>query len=427
MAARYFQSVHGVMVLIGAKRLVPGEVVHTSAGPLGVGRWPSGLSEVAREVAQAVGEDRHPRVRDRGDRRPQVEQDGDQPEQRDLRAAGAVGSGGPGGSGGPRLHGRRLRGGGPGPAGGRDPVRGPAGQLDRGPDPEPARAGDERHRPGRRGAAAPALALAGSLPRRWARSRPTGSTARSCASDDAHGVPTPYSRAAARAHHRDGPSARAPRALHAAGAARAAVAARGPAPWRDRTGSARSWPPGQTCVGPLFQEFWSPELFEFCALAGFDFLIADGEHAGVDPQGVRDLARAAQGAGATALARVPNGEASLVLRYLDAGVEGLILPHCNSAADAEGFVTRLPLPAAGDPRGGELEPRGGLRLHPDAERTPPAVGSRGAVPGSDRRAARRRSPAGDPSRRRPGRLLRRGRGHGAHPRPPVLRRGHDAP
>jgi 2-dehydropantoate 2-reductase len=54
MAARYFQAVHGVMVMIGAKRLVPGEVVHTSAGPLGFGRWPSGLSDVAREVAQAV-------------------------------------------------------------------------------------------------------------------------------------------------------------------------------------------------------------------------------------------------------------------------------------------------------------------------------------------------------------------------------------
>ena len=54
MAARYFRQVHGVMVMIGAKRLVPGEVVHTSAGPLGIGTWPSGLSDVAREVAQAV-------------------------------------------------------------------------------------------------------------------------------------------------------------------------------------------------------------------------------------------------------------------------------------------------------------------------------------------------------------------------------------
>ena len=54
MAARYFRAVHGVMVMIGAKRLVAGEVVHTSAGPLGFGTWPSGLSDVAREVAQAV-------------------------------------------------------------------------------------------------------------------------------------------------------------------------------------------------------------------------------------------------------------------------------------------------------------------------------------------------------------------------------------
>jgi 2-dehydropantoate 2-reductase len=54
VAARYFHGVYGVMVLIGAKRLVPGEVVHTGAGPLGVGRWPTGLTEVAREVVQAI-------------------------------------------------------------------------------------------------------------------------------------------------------------------------------------------------------------------------------------------------------------------------------------------------------------------------------------------------------------------------------------
>ena len=104
---------------------------------------------------------------------------------------------------------------------------------------------------------------------------------------------------------------------------------------------------GRTCVGPLFQEFWSPELFEFCGLAGFDYVILDGEHAGVDPQTARNLARAAQAAGITALARVPNGEASLVLRYLDAGVEGLILPHCNSGADAEAFVRACKYPPRG--------------------------------------------------------------------------------
>ena len=55
LAARYFQHVNGVMVLIGAKCLVPGEVVQTGKGPLGIGTFPEGLSEAAREVAAAVG------------------------------------------------------------------------------------------------------------------------------------------------------------------------------------------------------------------------------------------------------------------------------------------------------------------------------------------------------------------------------------
>jgi 4-hydroxy-2-oxoheptanedioate aldolase len=104
---------------------------------------------------------------------------------------------------------------------------------------------------------------------------------------------------------------------------------------------------GRTCVGPIFQEFWSPELFEFCGLAGFDFVIIDGEHAGVDPQAARPLARAAQGVGITPLVRIPILDASVALRYLDAGVEGLILPHCNTAADAEAFVRACKYPPRG--------------------------------------------------------------------------------
>jgi 4-hydroxy-2-oxoheptanedioate aldolase len=104
---------------------------------------------------------------------------------------------------------------------------------------------------------------------------------------------------------------------------------------------------GKTCFGPIFQEFWSAELFEFCGLAGFDYLIVDGEHAAVDPLRAKELARAGQGVGVTVLARVPRNEPSLILQFLDAGVEGLILPHCNSAADAEAFVSACKYPPRG--------------------------------------------------------------------------------
>ena len=55
-AANYFQNVNGVMILIGAKRLEPGVVVQTGNGPVGVGTFPEGLSQAAKDVAAALDE-----------------------------------------------------------------------------------------------------------------------------------------------------------------------------------------------------------------------------------------------------------------------------------------------------------------------------------------------------------------------------------
>ena len=54
IAARYFHHVHGAMVLIGAKRLNPGEVIQTGNGPVGIGSYPKGVSQAARDVAAAL-------------------------------------------------------------------------------------------------------------------------------------------------------------------------------------------------------------------------------------------------------------------------------------------------------------------------------------------------------------------------------------
>jgi 2-dehydropantoate 2-reductase len=53
-AARYFQHVNGVMVLTAARCLVPGEVVQTGNGPVGLGTYPAGLSQAAQDVAAAL-------------------------------------------------------------------------------------------------------------------------------------------------------------------------------------------------------------------------------------------------------------------------------------------------------------------------------------------------------------------------------------
>jgi 2-dehydropantoate 2-reductase len=53
-AARYFHHINGAMVLIGAKRLNPGEVIQTGNGPVGIGSYPEGLSQAAQDVAAAM-------------------------------------------------------------------------------------------------------------------------------------------------------------------------------------------------------------------------------------------------------------------------------------------------------------------------------------------------------------------------------------
>ncbi len=54
IVARYLHNIHGMKVLIGAKCLEPGVVVHTGNGPVGVGTYPEGLSQAAEDVAAAL-------------------------------------------------------------------------------------------------------------------------------------------------------------------------------------------------------------------------------------------------------------------------------------------------------------------------------------------------------------------------------------
>jgi 2-keto-3-deoxy-L-rhamnonate aldolase RhmA len=105
---------------------------------------------------------------------------------------------------------------------------------------------------------------------------------------------------------------------------------------------------GQPVIGPLLQEIPdSLELVEFLGAAGFDFVILDGEHAGVHVAHARDVARASEAAGICALARVPDADPGRILAFLDSGIQGIILAHCNTADDAEALVRAVKYPPRG--------------------------------------------------------------------------------
>lgn len=105
---------------------------------------------------------------------------------------------------------------------------------------------------------------------------------------------------------------------------------------------------GKPVIGPLFQEIPdSLELVEFFGHAGFDYVMIDGEHAGVHVTFARDVCRAAEAAGICALARVPDTDPGRILALLDSGVQGIILAHCDSVEKAEALVKACKYPPRG--------------------------------------------------------------------------------
>lgn len=74
----------------------------------------------------------------------------------------------------------------------------------------------------------------------------------------------------------------------------------------------------------------SPVLVEAMGHAGMDFVVVDMEHCPTGLETLTQLVRAADAAGITPLARVPELEPLTMTRALDVGVAGLVLPHASA-------------------------------------------------------------------------------------------------
>ena len=94
---------------------------------------------------------------------------------------------------------------------------------------------------------------------------------------------------------------------------------------------------GEKTVG-AFLFINSASAVECLGLAGLDYVIIDGEHTAFDAQNVLEFSRTAKLYGITPLARVTEINRSSVLRFLDAGAMGLIIPNVSSFEEAQSIV-----------------------------------------------------------------------------------------
>jgi 4-hydroxy-2-oxoheptanedioate aldolase len=78
---------------------------------------------------------------------------------------------------------------------------------------------------------------------------------------------------------------------------------------------------------------------EILALAGFDFVLIDAEHGPISPESAYPMILAAESRGIQPFARIGQNDRQVILKFLDLGVTGVMIPQVSDAESASRAIT----------------------------------------------------------------------------------------
>ena len=99
---------------------------------------------------------------------------------------------------------------------------------------------------------------------------------------------------------------------------------------------------GVWCVIP------SPEVINIISKSGLDFVIVDMEHGPMDYTTAQQMVISAHSENCDAIIRTPRNDESNILKSLDIGSDGVIIPHVNSIEDVEKCISYSKYPPIGN-------------------------------------------------------------------------------
>lgn len=123
---------------------------------------------------------------------------------------------------------------------------------------------------------------------------------------------------------------------------------------------------GRLAIGTIISEIRNPNLAYMLAQCGYDFFIIDNEHGSYSPETVSDIIAATRGAGISAVVRIPEISRETILKPLDCGATGLLVPLVNTADQAKEIIAQAKYPPMGN-RGIALSRPHSLYGRPEAE------------------------------------------------------------
>lgn len=93
---------------------------------------------------------------------------------------------------------------------------------------------------------------------------------------------------------------------------------------------------------PVFGMFVSiphPIMVELIGFAEFDFVIIDYEHAPTNMETIEEMVRAAESVDITPLVRISKVDRNEILKVLDCGAQGIVIPHVKHKEQVEKAIS----------------------------------------------------------------------------------------
>ena len=118
-------------------------------------------------------------------------------------------------------------------------------------------------------------------------------------------------------------------------------------------------------IGTMISEIRNPNLAFMLAQCGFDYFIIDTEHGAYSPETVSNMIAAARGAEISVIVRIPEIRRETIMKPLDSGAAGLLVPMVNTAEQAQEIINYAKYPPMGN-RGAALSRAHSLYRRPNA-------------------------------------------------------------
>ena len=126
---------------------------------------------------------------------------------------------------------------------------------------------------------------------------------------------------------------------------------------------------GELVVGMTLRQLRTADAAFMLKACGFDAVIIDCEHGRMSADVIAMLCMSSVAVGLTPIVRVASATASHIAEALDAGAQGVLVPHVDSAADAAAAVRHAKYPPLGARSIAAVGPPNQYRAQPLSEFT----------------------------------------------------------